>query len=348
MNSIVLLSSRPPFSESQKVVLKALCNAAFAGHEGTEAQEIMEVLPEQLREPFQTQARIDKFISSSFSDIQDVSNLTATYSAALSSTNVGALAMTLSLLSTRAGTFALTGYTSCFVDLSIKERESVLLGWSTSSLLLLRKAFRGFVCESLAPVLFEPAFPIFRDVKLITSFPMTATAMLVAYTSGDQDIPLGIGYPSGDPTRHLDLARLPSSYPYVFESIDTSFQVFETELLVLGSGVGGGVVASEMTKKGWKTVVVEKGRFVPAQELAGNPAAGLQQLYENEGLMATEEGSVNVLAGSGFGGGSSVNWSASLRTPHYVREDWAKNHGLDHFLSDEFTESMEFICKRMG
>lgn len=34
--------------------------------------------------------------------------------------------------------------------------------------------------------------------------------------------------------------------------------------------------------------------------------------------------------------------------PARSRADWAKNHGLTHFLSREFTESMDHVCKMMG
>lgn len=43
-----------------------------------------------------------------------------------------------------------------------------------------------------------------------------------------------------------------------------------------------------------------------------------------------------------------MNWSASLRTQHYVREIWAKQFGLPHFLSKEFNESLDAVCDRMG
>ena len=64
--------------------------------------------------------------------------------------------------------------------------------------------------------------------------------------------------------------------------------------------------------------------------------------------MASEDGSINILAGSCFGGGTTVNWSASLIPQHFVRQEWATKNKLPHFLTKEFTDSIEFVCHRMG
>lgn len=96
--------------------------------------------------------------------------------------------------------------------------------------------------------------------------------------------------------------------------------------------------------------MIEKGGYKPVQALQANngPKEGLKDLYENGGLMITEDGSLSVLAGSCFGGGTTVNWSASFRTPHFIRSNWAKEHGLGHFLSGEFEKSLDYVCAQMG
>ena len=91
----------------------------------------------------------------------------------------------------------------------------------------------------------------------------------------------------GDPARVEDASRLRAPHAYVFEQIASPFQEFETDVLIIGSGAGGGVVASEMARKGWKTMVVEKGRFVTPQDFAGTPRDGFPNLYEQGGSMAT-------------------------------------------------------------
>ena len=42
-----------------------------------------------------------------------------------------------------------------------------------------------------------------------------------------------------------------------------------------------------------------------------------------------------------------MNWSASLQTQGYVRQEWA-NTGLPFFTSLEFQRSLDRVCDRMG
>jgi choline dehydrogenase-like flavoprotein len=56
---------------------------------------------------------------------------------------------------------------------------------------------------------------------------------------------------------------------------------------------------------------------------------------------------VSVVAGQAWGGGGTVNWSASLQTQGYVRKEWAEQ-GLPFFTSAEFQTSLDRVCDRMG
>jgi len=124
------------------------------------------------------------------------------------------------------------------------------------------------------------------------------------------------GFPTeGDPLRLADPSRNRHHYEYKFEKVNQEYQYIETDVLVIGSGAGGGVVASEMAEKGWSTLVVEKGVYLKPDEMAGTPKEGFEKLYEAQGLMATEDGGLNVLAGSSFGGGTV---SECRNSPHLL------------------------------
>lgn len=96
---------------------------------------------------------VSLFLRTKFSDWPGaLEALDEQFKASLSPTNLSDIQLTLTLLGTRAGTLLLTGHASAFPELTVEQREKVLIGWATSRILLLRKAYRGFVCECCHPV----------------------------------------------------------------------------------------------------------------------------------------------------------------------------------------------------
>src|SRR4029078_1622348 len=51
------------------------------------------------------------------------------------------------------------------------------------------------------------------------------------------------------------------------------------------------------------------------------------RLYLNHGLLATWDGSLTMLAGSGVGGGTLSNWMTSIEAAAEVRAEWRRDHG---------------------
>ena len=93
-------------------------------------------------------------------------------------------------------------------------------------------------------------------------------------------------------------------------------------------GAGGGTVAGELTAKGIRTVVLEAGPGDQAPQFTQRELEGIQRLYYQSGLSATRDSSVAILAGACLGGGTTVNWQTCLRTPDYIRDEWAEKSGL--------------------
>lgn len=122
----------------------------------------------------------------------------------------------------------------------------------------------------------------------------------------------------------------------------------EADVVIVGSGCGGAVAAKIIAEAGFRVIVVEKGTWVPANQLPLSDVDATEQLFEGGLTATTEDGSVGIMAGSTFGGGGVVNWSASLRTPHYVRQEWAENHKLPFFLTPDFDRHLNNVWTRMG
>ncbi|KAM7493690.1 hypothetical protein LguiB_028299 [Lonicera macranthoides] len=124
--------------------------------------------------------------------------------------------------------------------------------------------------------------------------------------------------------------------------------IIKCDAVVLGSGSGGGVVAGVLANSGYKVLVLEKGSYLARSNLSLLEGPTMEQMYLGSGLLPTEDMGVLILAGSTVGGGSTVNWSASIRTPQHVLNEWSRFHDLELFESRLYKEAMDVVCEKMG
>jgi len=120
-----------------------------------------------------------------------------------------------------------------------------------------------------------------------------------------------------------------------------------TDIVIVGSGCGGGVLAAVLAQAGHQVLVLEKGRYYRSETFPSEEAQAFEKLYDSGGAILTDSG-ISVLAGSTFGGGTTVNWACCLRTPHFVREEWAREHGLSFMISQEFSEAVKAVEERLS
>ncbi|CAM6126746.1 unnamed protein product [Calypogeia fissa] len=117
------------------------------------------------------------------------------------------------------------------------------------------------------------------------------------------------------------------------------------DVVVVGSGSGGGVIAGALATAGHKVLVLEKGGYFARGDLSLLEVPTFQTMYEG-GLLSTDDANVSVLAGSAVGGGSAINWGASLQTPDHVRQEWAKDLGLSVFATKRYQDALDKVCAR--
>jgi choline dehydrogenase-like flavoprotein len=125
-------------------------------------------------------------------------------------------------------------------------------------------------------------------------------------------------------------------------------QTLDTDVLVIGSGAGGGVIAGELTAAGRDVIVVEKGGYHAETDFDGNELSANERLFERYGALTTKDVALSVLAGATLGGGTTVNWSASFRTPEHVLQEWAQDYGFTDATSATYQRSLDAVHERMN
>jgi choline dehydrogenase-like flavoprotein len=128
----------------------------------------------------------------------------------------------------------------------------------------------------------------------------------------------------------------------------TASTTIDAEVCVVGSGAGGGVVAAALAAKGLHVVVLEAGPGFQGDDFQQRELQSTQDLYLDSGLTATRDLGVAILAGACLGGGTTINWQTSLRTPDEVRDEWSDRSGCGVFVEERFTRAMDAVWTRLG
>ncbi|KAI5813076.1 hypothetical protein BZA77DRAFT_129814 [Pyronema omphalodes] len=199
-----------------------------------------------------------------------------------------------------------------FVKLDRQHRERILQGWSNSWSPISRKLFFTF--------------------KKI---------LLISYLKSP---PHHIGYPEHSTLRQK---QRPEIHQFSFHNPEAE-EVIEVDVVIVGSGAGGGVVAARLAQAGIKVLIVEKGEAVPTEDF---PVEQMEhnRVYDGAaGAFVTADGKGTILAGSSWGGSTVVNWSGSLELPEETRNEWATTHGLTFANTPAFQSCFDHVKSLIG
>ena len=122
----------------------------------------------------------------------------------------------------------------------------------------------------------------------------------------------------------------------------------DADVCVVGSGAGGGVIAGELSARGLKVVVLEAGGYFNESDFNMLELWAYQNMYYRGGPTATADLNVSLQAGATLGGGTVINWTNCLRTTPWVREQWAREHGLEGLDTPAFDRHMDAVMARIG
>ncbi|HTD58333.1 MAG TPA: GMC family oxidoreductase [Solirubrobacteraceae bacterium] len=127
---------------------------------------------------------------------------------------------------------------------------------------------------------------------------------------------------------------------------DIGGDTIDADVVVVGSGAAGSVIAYRMAEAGRRVLVLEGGRHVDPGEFTEDEVHQLTQLYGDGALQQSRDFSFQVLQGKCVGGSTVVNNAVCFDLPGGVLEHWngALDAGLDAAaLGASFAEMRAFL-----
>ena len=122
----------------------------------------------------------------------------------------------------------------------------------------------------------------------------------------------------------------------------------ECDVVIVGTGAGGGTTAEILTQAGLDVVLIEEGPLRSSRDFRLNEREAYRDLYQEGAGRAAKDGSITILQGRSVGGSTTVNWTSSFRTPPHTLKHWADVHGVKGMGVEAMAPWFERAEKRLN
>ncbi|MDF1628209.1 MAG: GMC family oxidoreductase [Alcanivoracaceae bacterium] len=124
-------------------------------------------------------------------------------------------------------------------------------------------------------------------------------------------------------------------------------QTIEADVVIIGSGAGGGVSAEILSQSGLRVVIIEAAKLKSTDQFNMDEGEAYRDLYQEGAARAAKDGSIAILQGRAVGGTTVVNWTSSFRTPEQTLSYWQNNFGVTGLSRSELDPWFEKMEKRL-
>ncbi|PPR94561.1 hypothetical protein GOBAR_AA26107 [Gossypium barbadense] len=268
----------------------------------------------------------------------------------------------LAVISFRLGALLLCGWDCCdwkwpfihkFSELPVERREKILMKWSSNGhhRLPLRAVFALIKTYCLF-IFFSMLFKFVCLRLMKNSENPSWKAIGYNVDKRQKRVSSPHGRKGIIETMHEDDSTFVQSLTekglQVTEDPDHNVFKIKCDVVIVGSGCGGGVAAAVLASSGHKVVVIEKGNYFATTDYTSLEGPSMSELYEYGGFLTTTNGKFMIMAGSTVGGGSAINWSASIKTPNNVLKEWSLACKADRLILANNNEDARRRKKCLG
>lgn len=120
------------------------------------------------------------------------------------------------------------------------------------------------------------------------------------------------------------------------------------DVVIVGTGSGGGTLGAYLAERGWDVVMLERGGFFRAEDFTQREDDAMADFNGRRGLDSTTDNAIFLNYAEAVGGCTVHYWGDSFRTPHDRLERWRTEHGLDWMTPAELDPHFEQIEAELG
>lgn len=124
--------------------------------------------------------------------------------------------------------------------------------------------------------------------------------------------------------------------------------VLDVDVAIVGSGAGGGIAAETLAAAGLKVCILEEGPLKSSDQFNMVEREGFTDLYQEGGIRRTTDGSVLLVQGRNVGGGTTINWCSTFRTPDQTLAYWRDRYGLKGCEPADMAPYFESMERRLN
>ena len=122
----------------------------------------------------------------------------------------------------------------------------------------------------------------------------------------------------------------------------------ETDIVIVGTGAGGGTAAEQLVQAGYNVIMLEAGSLRSSDDFDLEERTAYPNLYQQSAAMKTSDSAIGIFQGRSVGGSTTVNWTTSIRTPEPTLEYWNQKYGVQSSSIDDLTPWFEKAEERLN
>ncbi|WP_394130408.1 GMC family oxidoreductase [Shewanella maritima] len=141
---------------------------------------------------------------------------------------------------------------------------------------------------------------------------------------------------------------LASGWKHINASTLVTDTHLEADVVIVGTGAGGGTAAEILTQAGLSVIMVEGGALKSSSHFDMEERTAYPNLYQQAAAMKTADKGIGIFQGRSVGGSTTINWTTSIRTPEPTLAYWAAKKSVQGLSGDELKPWFEKMEQRLN